>query len=126
MAEPSSSTAAGIVIATGTITLTGSFIGLQYDALLFGLFGGMVSLMFLPPDTPTLRTKRSTAGMLIVAAILGGLFAPGVVGAAHLLGEWVSKIPGDSIRLPAAAVIGLTYQLLIPLGMKLLRERAGV
>lgn len=124
MAEPSSSTAA-IVIATGTITLTGSIFGLQYDALLFGLFGGLISLMFLPPDTPTLTTTRSTAGMLIAAAFLGALFSPGAAPGVHALAEWTERINPETIRLAAAATIGLSYQLLIPLGMRLLQARAA-
>lgn len=125
MAEPSSSTAAGIVIATGTITLTGSIFGLQYDALLFGLFGGLISLMFLPPDAPTLKTTRATAGMLVAAAFLGALFSPGVAPGLHELAAWTVRINADTIRLAAAASIGLTYQLLIPLGIRLLNARAG-
>lgn len=125
MAEPSSSTAAGIVIATGTITLTGSIFNLQYDALLFGLFGGLISLMFLPPDTPTLKTTKGTAIMLFGAAVLGALFSPAAVPGLHELAEWTQRINPESIRLAAAASIGLTYQLVIPLGMKLLQARAA-
>jgi hypothetical protein len=66
MAEPSSTTAGGIAVATGLVTLTGSFLGLQYDALLFGLFGGLVSLMHVSVGTP-----RRMAGTLATAALLG-------------------------------------------------------
>jgi len=125
VAEPSCSTAAGIVIATGTITLTGSIFGLQFDALLFGLFGGLVSLMFLPPDTPTLTTTGRTAFMLFVAAVLGALFSPAAVPGVHELAEWTQSINPDTIRLAASASIGLSYQMLIPLGMRLLQARAA-
>lgn len=125
MAEPSSSTAAGIVIATGTITLTGSIFGLQFDALLFGLFGGLVSLMFLPPDTPTLTTTGRTAAMLVAAAFLGALFSPAAPPLVYNALEFMKVVNAETIRLAAAASIGLSYQLLIPLGMRLLQARSA-
>ena len=125
MAEPSSATAAGVVVAAGTITLTGSIFGLQYDALLFGFCGGLVSLMFLSPDSPTLRTTRATAGMLFAAAFLAALFSPGAAPGLHALAEWTEKIPADTIRLASAGLIGLCFQFVIPLGLKWAASRAG-
>ena len=126
LAEPSSSAVAGgIVIATGTVTLTGSFLGLQYDALLFGLCGGMFSLMFLPPDSPTLRSTRSTACMLIAAAFFGALLSPAAAPIVHSAADWTSKIPAESLRLAAAGVIGLVFQFAVPLGLRWVQGRAS-
>lgn len=124
MAEPSSTTG-GIIIATSTITLTGSIFNLQYDALLFGLFGGLVSLMFLPPNTPTLTTTGRTAAMLVAAAFLGALFSPAAPPLLHNALEFMKVVNPETIRLAAAASIGLSYQLLIPMGMRLLQTRAA-
>lgn len=126
MAEPSSSAAAGgIIIATGTITLTGSIFGLQYDALLFGLCGGMFSLMFLPPNSPTLRSTRSTAGMLTAAAFFGALLSPAAAPIVHSAADWAIKIPAESLRLAAAGIIGLVFQFAVPIGLKWVQGRAG-
>jgi hypothetical protein len=58
MAEPASSV---VAIAAATITLSGSVIGLQYDALLAGFFGGLLSLLYLPP-MPALKIAGAGAG----------------------------------------------------------------
>lgn len=44
MTEPATITAAGGALALGTVTLTGSILGLEYDVLLVGLAGGLVAL----------------------------------------------------------------------------------
>lgn len=119
MAEPSSTTAGGIAIATGVISLTGSILGLQYDALLFGLFGGLVSLMHIAAVN-VLRV----AGTLATAALCGALFAPVVLGLAHAYLEWTMKIPAGPARLCGAFVIGLLAQVGIPLCMDWLKSFA--
>lgn len=119
MAEPSSTTAGAVAVATGVITLTGSFLGLQYDALLFGLFGGLVSLMHVSVGTP-----RRMAGTLATAAMIGALasqFAPAVMHHLDLAG-----VKPDHVRLATAFVMGLFGQFCIPLLMKWLSGRAGV
>lgn len=117
MAEPSSTTT-GIAIAAGTITLTGSIVGLQYDALLFGLVGGLISLMHLPPDSPALRTWLRIALSLFAAAFLAALLSPIAPPVIYEIGEWTAKIPHEGLRLGAAGVIGLSAQLAIPLWFK--------
>ena len=73
MAEPASSTAS-IAIAAGTITLSGSVFGVQYDALLAGFFGGLVSLSYLPPMSALkIASKAEPATVLaIFSADIGG------------------------------------------------------
>lgn len=118
MAEPASSTA-GIAIAAGTITLTGSILGVQYDALLAGFFGGLVSLSYLPPMP---RTKL--AGTVAGSSILAGYFAPVLaVGAAHYF-PWLAGI-GDIMRLACAAGLGVSAQAVIPAALSWIRRRGG-
>ena len=119
MAEPSTTTAGGIAVATGVITLTGSFLGLQYDALLFGLFGGLVSLMHVSVGTP-----MRMAGTLATAALLGAVisqFTPAVVGEFEVL----RKVNVEHFRLAIALAGGLFGQFCIPLAVSWMQRRAG-
>ena len=119
MAEPSSTTAGGIAVATGVITLTGSFFGLQYDALLFGLFGGLISLMHVTVGTP-----RRMAGTLATAALLGAVlsqFTPALVHEFAML----SRVNPDHIRLATALAGGLFGQFGIPLLMGMMSRKSG-
>jgi len=119
MAEPSSTTAGGIAVATGLVTLTGSFLGLQYDALLFGLFGGLISLMHISAGTP-----RRMAGTLATSALLGSVlsqFTPAMVHEFAVL----SKVNADHIRLATALAGGLFGQFGIPLVMGWLSRKSG-
>lgn len=125
MAEPSTATGGGVALAAGTITLTGSILGLQYDALLFGLAGGLVSLMHLPPDHPALGTMWRTAGMLAASAFFAAVLSPAAAPALYGLADWALRIPENAVRLAAAALIGLTLQWLVPAGMKWLTARGG-
>lgn len=119
MAEPASSTA-GVTIAAGTITLTGSILGVHYDALLAGFFGGLVSLSYLPP-MPVLKI----AGTVASSSILAGFFAPLVAVMAMHYMPWVSGA-GGGLRLACAAGIGLTAQAVIPAVLNAIRKRGGV
>ncbi len=125
MAEPSSTTAGAVAAATGVITLTGSIGILQYDALLFGLFGGLISLMHISAGTPA-----RMAGSLATAALLGAvaaLFAPAIVQNLSALNSalaWTRAIPVDPIRLAAALLVGIVAQVAIPVGLNWLKARA--
>lgn len=114
MAEPAASTA-GIALAAGTITLTGTILGVHYDALLAGFFGGLVSLSFLP-GMSLLKTAGSVAG----SALLAGFFAPILAAAAHNYFPWLASV-GDFVRIASAAALGIGWQALLPAGLKRLR-----
>jgi len=114
MAEPAASTA-GIAIAAGTITVTGSIFGVQYDALLAGFFGGLVSLSFLPP-TSAWKIAGSVAG----SAILAGFFAPILAAAGVNYFPWLQTV-GDFTRIAAAAALGICWQALLPAGLNRMR-----
>lgn len=125
MAEPTTTTTSGIALAAGTITLTGSIVGLQYDGLLFGLAGSLMSLMHLPPDHPALRTMGRTALMLCLSTFFAGALSPLAAPALHGALEWTAKIPAEPIRLAAAALIGLGLLWAIPVAMRRLNTLGG-
>ena len=118
MAEPASSTA-GVTIAAGTITVTGSVLGVQYDMLLAGFFGGLVSLSYLPSMSPW-----KIAGSVVGSSLLAGFFAPLIAaGAVHYL-PWLASV-GDFTRMAAAAALGIGAQVVIPAGLKRLSKWLG-
>lgn len=108
MPEPAASTA-GIAIAAGTITLTGSILGVQYDALLAGLFGGLVSLSYLPA-----MTWGRIAGSVAGSSLIGGWFAPLASAAAANYFPFVAGAGESAVRIAAAAALGLSAQVAIP------------
>ncbi len=117
MAEPASSTV-GIALAAGTITLTGSILGVQYDALFAGFFGGLVSLSYLPA-----MTLARTAGSVAGSALLGGWFAPLASVAAANQFPSIAGAGEPAIRIAAAATLGLAAQVVIPLALAWLRRK---
>lgn len=118
MAEPTSGVATGVTVAAGAVTLTGSIFGLQYDALLFGLFGGLLSLMHLPP-MPAVRIASTLAS----ASVLGALFGPALTAAAAAHFDWVKSVPTDPARLGSAVFVGCFLQALVQYGMAFLQGR---
>ena len=135
MAEPvHSTTLAGVAVATGTVTL-GTIMGLQADALLFGLFGGLVTMLLMGPIAAPawllqgLGVRAATIVMLGatlgIAAFLAGVFSPVVVPVAldHLPG--LAKVPAESLRLAASSAIGIVSQVLLPVLLRLIERRGG-
>ncbi|WP_317201498.1 restriction endonuclease [Janthinobacterium sp.] len=120
MAEPASSTVVGIAIAAGTITLTGSVLGVQYDALLAGLFGGLVSLSYLPA-----MTWGRIAGSVAGSALIAGWFAPLASITASNYFPFMSAAGESTIRIAAAAALGLGAQVVIPAAFAWMRKKGG-
>lgn len=118
MAEPASSTA-GVAIAAGTITLTGSIFGVQYDLLLAGFFGGLVSLSYLPPMTP-----MKIAGSVAASSLLAGFFAPVIAAGSMYYFPWVAEV-GDFIRIASAAALGIGAQVVIPAALQRISKNLG-
>lgn len=119
MAEPASSTAAGVAIAAGAITLSGSILGVHYDALLAGFAGGLVWLTF-QPSMPAVRIASS----MVASSLIAGFFAPlAAVGAVNFF-PWLSEV-GDSLRMAAAAGLGIGAQVIVPALLNLIREKGG-
>lgn len=118
MIELASSTA-GIAIAAGSITLTGSVLGMQYDALLAGLCGGLVALPYLPP-----MRWRKIAGSVTGSALVAGWFAPLAVAAAANYFSFLGNADPNTLRIAAAAALGLCSQVLIPAAFAWLRKKS--
>ena len=118
MAEPTSSTA-GIALAAGAITLSGSVLGVHYDALLAGFFGGLVSLSYLPA-----MSIPRTAWSVAAAALLAGLFAPVLSIASANYFTWLAGT-GGQLRIATAAGIGLCAQVAIPALFTWIRKKGG-
>lgn len=105
MAEPATT---GIAIAAGTIAVTGSVLGVDYDMLLAGFFGGLVSLSFLEQTT-----RMKVASTIATSSIAAGLFGPtAVVFALHWF-PFLEQL-GTGVRLMSGASIGLCFQTAIP------------
>lgn len=118
MVEPVS-TVVPTVIAAGTVTLSGSVFGLQYEALLAGLVGAIVSLLYLPPVT-----ALKSAGIVAGSALLAGYFAPVIATAALHFFPWLHNV-GDFIGVACAAALGLGAHALIPACLKRMRTFIG-
>ena len=108
MAEPVTSTT-GIALSVGTVTLVGSIFGMQFDALMFGLFGGLIMLSRITP-----KTRLEAFTTLIASVLIAGIIAP-------ILAAWLSdtfqflhKVKEDNLREAAALVIGAGWLTVLP------------
>lgn len=120
MAEPVSSTTTGIALAAGTVTITGSVFGVQYEALLAGFFGGLVYITYSPPTS-----KMRLAASLVAASLSAGFFAPIVtVGLLNYL-PWMEKVAESALRIGVAAWIGLAGQSALPFILSKLNKKIG-
>ena len=117
MPEPTSSSIGAVALATGAITITGSLLGMQNDALLAGLFGGLVSLMHLAP-----MTRLRMALSLATAAVFGAFLAP-IAHAASLNYFPYLKTAGEGLRLASSFVLGMVAQIAIPALFKILQRK---
>lgn len=113
MAEPHA-LAGGSVLALGTVTLTGTILGLHYDALAIGFFSALVALLHMPTprgDRSLLRVFSLVAG----ASFLAGVFAPTAGLAMRNYFPWSAALGDDMLRITAAALIGASVHMAIPL-----------
>jgi hypothetical protein len=117
MAEPASSTVA-VAIAAGTITLTGSILGLQYGYLMAGLSGGLMALSMAEPTT-RLRMATSVA----ISALAAGYATPVLVAFANEYLAWTGRVAHDAFELFCAAGIGVSAHTALPGGMAWLKKR---
>ncbi len=118
MAEITSSTATGIALATGAITVSGSIIGVQFDALLAGLAGGLISLSILAP-----MAKLKVASTIFTSVMVAGFFAPILEAIAVKYAPWLSA--GNPLRMAAAFALGIAAQRIIPLLLHWLEKKGG-
>ena len=117
MTEPNT-TAAAAATATVTAALAGSVLGLAYDALLGGLFGGLLSLMYQQP-MPARRMAIAVGSATLFAAVL----APVAAATAVNFAPWLAALPAHVLNLAVAMVVGLAAQVAIPVGLAALRRK---
>lgn len=109
MPEPTSTAVSGITLAAGTLTLTGSLFGVQYEALLAGFFGGLLYISYVPQDT-----KTKIAISLFAASLIAGYFAPIVTLAAIHYLPWTEALGRGQVQIAVAAALGLGGQSTVP------------
>lgn len=104
-----------IAAATG-VTILGIATGLQYEVLLAGFFGGLVSLSFFPELT---WGKRFSS--LVSSTMTAGYVAPVLIA---VLAKWLDmdKIPMAGSAF-AGFVIGLAAQTAIPVFFSWIKKR---
>ena len=115
-------TTTGVAVAAGTITLTGSIVGVPYDALLAGFFGGLVWLTYRPP-----ADLWKTASSVAVSSLIAGVIAPLVAAWAIDKFAWLSVLldPLMATRIAAGVIIGLCAQVVIPAALNRLGSKVG-
>lgn len=122
MSEPATTTS-GIAIGTGVITLTGSVLGLQFDVLLLGLFGGLFALQHVGP----FPTRWHVASGLAMSSFLGGALAPLADSLAHSahIKDWLTEsfLPAGAPRLAGALLVGLAAQIMVPAALGWIKAR---
>lgn len=124
MTEPHS-TAIGAGLALGTVTLTGTLMGMHYDALAVGFVAALVALLPVPPKNGESRTPWRVFMLIAGASFLAGVFAPVTALAAQVYLPWVAALGADTLRITSAALIGATANVVIPLGFAWLARKAG-
>ena len=124
MPEPTTGAVIGAgsgAFAVGTITITWSFLGLQYEMLLAGLAGGLAMLSSLP------SVSRPRAVMiLITSALMGGYVGP-MLHAWAIQSDafaWSGKY-SEATRLCSGFLIGASSQTVIPLALGWMRTKFG-
>jgi len=119
MPEPTS-TSTGVAIAAGTITLTGSVVGLGYDVLFAAFVGSLFALM-LQPEMP----RRRLALTVITTALIAAWLAPVVEVVLPTIFAWARPIPSNALRMASAVILGATTQRLLPMLLTFADKRAG-
>ncbi|TDY35082.1 restriction endonuclease [Janthinobacterium sp. 75] len=119
MTEPATITAAGGALALGTVTLTGSILGLEYDVLLVGLAGGLVALSMVD-QTSRLKMVISVMTSALVAGYVGPIAHAGALE----YFPWTAK-SADAVRWFCAFAAGVSAQTIVPLGLGWLKKRGG-
>ena len=119
--EPSVTSAAGLTITIGTVSVVGTLLGMQYDSLLFGLFGGLIFL------THSKRSTRASAiSNVITSVLLAGALSPVACGLAVAWFESLEKVGEDNIRRALAMCIGAGWQGGIPVLVSALKSKLGI
>jgi len=119
MTEPATITAATGALALGTVTLTGSILGMEYDVLLVGMAGGLVALSMVEQ---TGRIKMAVS--VITSALVAGYVAPIAHAGALEYFPWTAK-SAEAVRWFCAFAAGVSAQTIVPLALGWLKKKGG-
>lgn len=107
---------AGVVI-----TLTGSIMGLQFDALMLGFVGALVAQTLVPEppgeSLPPLRRYVWTLAQLVAAGMLAGILTP--IAESLVAGIAPGNVPAQALHLATAGIIGMVAPTVIPMLRKI-------
>lgn len=118
-------TLGGTALTLGTVTLTGTVLGMHYDALVIGFVAALVATMHLPPRDGEARTPWRVLSLVGGASFLSGIFAPVTAQAATAYLPWAASLGADLLRVTSAAVIGASANVMIPLAITWATRKAG-
>lgn len=110
---------ANIAIGLWSFTLTGSLMGMQYDALLIGFLGGAYALS-MQGQMPRPRVIASILFSMVCAGLASPIIAAGSI---HQF-PWLSQL-GDIPRLAAAGFMSLGAQKLVPAAINAVANGMG-
>lgn len=116
---------AGSGLALGAVTLTGTILGMHYDALAVGFFAALVAVLHMPPREGDKRTPLHVFWLISAGSFMAGLFAPATAQAAQAYLPWLAALDRDTQRITAAGVIGVTVNVAIPLLYAVMTRKAG-
>lgn len=118
MAEPATSTAAGIYTIALGLTVFGVATGLHPSLLIAGLAGGLWALFYGEPQ-PLLRRCLSA----VMAALVAAWLAPAITYSVHELPGAPPGLPLDVLQFPVALVIGFLAMAIVGPGLMLLSRK---
>lgn len=108
--------AAGVVI-----TVTGSFLGLQFEAMMIGFVGALVAQTLVPepPDEALPRWRRylATIGQLVAAGLLAGMLTP--LAESLIASMTPGRVPPPALHMAVAGIIGMVAPVIVPLLRKI-------
>ena len=110
MTEPVSTTTNVVAGTAGmTLTLAGSFMGLQFGAMFAGFAAALIAQTFVPSGVSRLRGFLQ----LLSAGGLSGFFSPIGVSVAAKVAPW--PLPADALELAVGATIGICAPIFVPI-----------
>lgn len=110
MAEPATTTATLVAdaIRLPVVAITGTVLGMYYDALLFGFVAALLTLLMMPPRPDVVRPPLRIFGMVLGAAFLAGVFAPAGAAAMPEYLPWSGAIDVGVRRIIVATLLGIS------------------
>lgn len=108
------------------ITVTGSILGLQFDALLGGFVGALVAqtLVTDPPIEGLTALQRYVRvfAQLLAAGMLAGFLTP--VAETIVAGMLPAKMPVQALHMAVAGAIGMVAPVIVPMLRKIASKLA--